>query len=233
MITESLGFVLDLSAPISAVSAVLCFVLALQAYHSFRFVKKDYLLNFSFGFMLLGLSFAIVIPFVLGFKLPSKFGDSDDIANYPVFAVMQTIAYVLIALAYSQTRKSKNSLMLLIGALVLVVVLVLLPNSFVPSSVDVLMYVANVGLLGFILYHMLKVMPPTHLVFTGFLLLAIHEYTAFIASINESFYNLPDEGSFFIADIVRLAALCILFYSFLATRPSARSIQLIGGEQLA
>lgn len=221
------------TAPLSAVSAVLCLVLAVQAYHSFTYVKKDYLLNFCFGFMLLGLSFIITIPFVLGFKLPVHFGDADDIANYPVFAIMQTIGYALIALAYSQTKKSKDSLIALIGALIVVVVLVLLPNSFVPPSVDILLYLANASLIGFILYHMLEVMPPTHLVFTGFLLLAIHEYTALIAAINETIYNYPDEGTFMIADIIRLSALCILFLSFLATRPRIKSIQLIGSEQNA
>ncbi|MGI0080675.1 MAG: hypothetical protein ACRECH_13760, partial [Nitrososphaerales archaeon] len=98
------------------------------------------------------------------------------------------------------------------------IILVLSPGAYMPESVDILLYLLNTSLLGFVLYHMLKVMPPTDLVFAGFLLLAIHEYTALIGSINESIYSYPDEGSFFVAELLRLSALCTLFVSFLVVR---------------
>ena len=224
---------MNISIPISAASAILCLILSLQAYHSFRYVRKDYLLNFYAGFLLLGLCFVILVPLALGFKLPANYGDADDIASYPVFAVMQTIGYVLIALAYSQTKRARNFLIVLVGLLVVMVGLVLLPGSFVASFADIIMYLGNVMLLGFVLYHMLKVMPPTHLVFAGFLLLSIHEYTTLLATINETIYNYPDDSSFMIADIIRLSALCILIVSFLATRSNIQSIQLTRSRQFA
>jgi hypothetical protein len=224
---------LNVTLPISAASAILSLVLALQAYHAFKYAKKDYLLNFSAGFLLLGLSFIILLPLALGVKLPGRYGDADDIVNYPVFALMQTVGYALIALAYSQTPAARKFLVSLIGFLVVLVTIVLLPHSIIPSSVYVLFYLLNTGLLSFVLYHMLKLMPPTHLVFTGFLLLTLHEYTALIGAVNESIYNYPDDASFLIADLLRLTALCMLFVSFLVTRRMLPSIEAVGRREVA
>ncbi|MGI0085729.1 MAG: hypothetical protein ACREBQ_11680 [Nitrososphaerales archaeon] len=196
----------------------MAFILAIQAYHAFTYAKKDYLLNFSAGFLLLALSYIVLVPLALGISLPAYLEDADDIVNYPLFAVMQTIGYALIALAYSQRVRGKQILVGLTGLLIVPIILVLSPGAYMPESVDILLYLLNTSLLGFVLYHMLKVMPPTDLVFAGFLLLAIHEYTALIGSINESIYSYPDEGSFFVAELLRLSALCTLFVSFLVVR---------------
>jgi hypothetical protein len=169
---------LDVTIPISATSAALCFVLAVKAYHSNRYADKDYLLNFSAGFLLLGLSFLVLVPLALGLNFPRQFEDTDDIVNFPVFAVMQTMGYALIAFGYYQSCPARMVLLGLVGSLILIVFPVLLPNSIEVSSVDIILYLVNISLLGFILYHMLNVMPPTDLVFTRFLLLTIHEYAA-------------------------------------------------------
>jgi hypothetical protein len=219
---------LDASFGIASVSAILALVLAVQAFHAFGFTKRDYLLNFSAGFLLLGLSYVILIPLALGFHLPPNFADADDIVNYPVFTIMQTFGYTFIALAYTQTVRSKQVLIGFMGALIVIVIIILLPGSYVQESIDILLYLLNVCLLGFVLYHMLKVMPPADLVFLGFLFLAIHEYTALVGSIDEAVYNVPDEGSFFIAEVLRLSGLCILFISFLSARRRTVGQRILG-----
>ncbi len=225
---------MNISLAISAASAVLAFILAFQAYHAYKFARKDYLLNFSAGFLLLALSYVILIPLALGVNLPAHFQDTDDIVSYPVFAIMQTIGYLLIALAYSQTAKSRKILVSLIGFLILLVALVLLPSSFVPLSVDVLLYLLNTSLLAYVLYHMLKIMPPTDLVFVGFLLLAMHEYTQLITQITEFIYNYPDDGYFLVSQVLRLSALCMLFASFLLVhRQKLVPIRVIGSGESA
>jgi hypothetical protein len=218
---------------LAALSAVLAIVLAGQAYHAFGFTKKDYLLNFSVGFLLLGLSYVILIPLALGVHLPGNFEDADDIVNYPIFAVMQTFGYIFIALAYSQNARARRILIGLMGALVALVVVVLLPGTELLLSSDILLYLLNTCLLGFVLYHMLKVTHPADLVFVGFLFLAIHEYTALIGQINEAFYNVEDDGSFFIAEMLRVSALCILVVSFLLARRRVTARQVLRSEESA
>jgi hypothetical protein len=219
---------LDPTFAVSLVSGILAFFLAFEVYHAFRFAKQDYLLNFSVGFLLLGLSYVILVPLALGLKLPGHYEDIDDIVNYPVFAVIQTVAYALIALAYGQARRAKAFLIGLLGFLALLILLILLPGSYIPMSIDILLFSLNTFLLGFVLYHMLKIMPPTDLVFAGFLLLGIHEYTSLIAAVNESIYGYPDDGSFFIAAVLRLAGLSLLLVPFLTTRYRVFSSSLEG-----
>lgn len=98
------------------------------------------------------------------------------------------------------------------------VILVLLPSSFVPLDIDVILYLVNTSLVAYVLFHMLKIMPPTDLVFVGFLLLGIHEYTEFITQVAELIYNYPDEGYFLISEILRISALAFLCTSFLVIR---------------
>jgi hypothetical protein len=209
---------LNIAFALAATSSVLALVLALQSYHAYRFVRKSYLLNFSAGFLLLAISYAVLLPLALGVKLPGNFQDTDDILNYPVFSVMETVGYALIALAYSQTKKSRTMLFGLISFVIALVILVLLPSSFVPLYVDVILYLVNTSLVAYVLFHMLKIMPPTDLVFVGFLLLGIHEYTQFITQVAELIYNYPDDGYFLISEIIRISALAFLCASFLVIR---------------
>jgi hypothetical protein len=192
------------------------------------------LLNFTAGFLLLALSYVILIPLALGVKLPGNFQDADDILSYPLFSIMETIGYALIALAYSQTKRSRNILFGLISFLALMIVLALLPSSFVPLSVDVLLYLLNTLLLGYVLFHMLKIMPPTDIVFVGFLLLAMHEYTQLIAQVTELMYNYPDDAYFLIAESLRLSGLAILCVSFLIIQfQKPTPVRLVGSEENA
>jgi hypothetical protein len=225
---------LNVPIAIATTSAVLAFILAFQSYRAYNFVRKAYLLNFSAGFLLLALSYVILIPLALGVKLPGHFQDADDILNYPVFSIMETIGYALIALAYSQSRKSRTILFGLVTFVVILVVLVLLPNSFVPLSVDVLLYLTNTCLVAYVLFHMLKIMPPTDLVFVGFLLLAIHEYTQLVTQVAELIYNYPDDGYFLISEALRLSALALLCASFLVIRiRNPMPMHMIGSEENA
>jgi hypothetical protein len=141
---------LDVTIPISATSAALCFVLAVQAYHLNRYADKDYLLNFSAGFLLLGLSFLVLVPLALGLNFPRQFEDTDDIVNFPVFAAMQTMGYALIAFGYYQSCPARMVLLGLVGSLILIVFPVLLLDSILASSVDIILYLVNISLLGFI-----------------------------------------------------------------------------------
>jgi hypothetical protein len=218
---------LDLSLPIALASALMTLVLSFQAYRAFKYAKRDYLLNFSVGFLLLTMSYALLIPLALGVKLPANFQDADDIINYPAFAFMQTIAYGLIALAYSQTTRSRQTLFGLVGLLGVVVFASLIPGMDIIQSVDIVLYLINLGLLGFVLYHMMKFMPPTNLVFAGFLFLAIHQYTVLLGSLNEAIYNYTDDGTFLIATSLRLIAFGFMFVSFFASRRRPRNDLLV------
>jgi hypothetical protein len=225
---------LDISVGISGVSSVLAFILAFHSYQAFKYSKKEYLLNFSGGFLLLALSYFILIPIALGISnLSVRFGDTDDIANFPIIALMQTVGYGLIVLAYSQTVRARKILAYLMILLVLIATLTLFSKSFIPANVDVAIYILNTCLLSFVLYHMLKVMPPTDLVFAGFLTLAINEYTLLIGSINESLYSYPDEGTFLIAEVLRFIGLCMLVVAFLNTRRYTIRARLVGGIETA
>lgn len=218
---------MNVSLPVSVASSVLSLVLAFQAYHSFKYVRKDYLLDFSAGFMLLGLSFGILAWFSLGLKLPGHFQDVDDLVNYPVFALMQSSGFILIALAYSQSVSARKILVGLMGFLISLVILIILPAFIVPSSIDVLLYLLNAALLGLVLYHMLRVMPGTHLVFAGFLLLAMCEYTAITTAVNETLYSSQDGLSFLTGSLFYLSGLFLLFLSFVETRRKVPSVQFV------
>ena len=218
---------LDLSLPIALASALMTLVLAFQAYRAFKYAKRDYLLNFSVGFLLLTISYALLIPIALGMKLPANFQDADDIINYPAFAFMQTVAYALIALAYSQTIRARQTLFGLVGLLGVLVFTSLIPGMAMVQSVDIVLYLINVGLLGFVLYHMTKVMPPTNLVFAGFLFLTLHEYTVLLGSVNEAVYNYTDDGTFLIATSIRLVAFGMMFVSFFVSRRRPRDELLV------
>jgi hypothetical protein len=206
---------LDTTIIISFISAFLSFTIAYEANKAYKFTKKDYLLNFGYGFLLLGLSYIVLIPLAAGVNLPGNFQDADDLLGYPVVAIMETIAFALIAIGYSQTKRSKQFLFGLVGLLFALVFTVLLPQSYVPLSMDILLHFLNTCLLAYVLYHMLKVLPSTDLVFSGFLLLGLHEYTSLIGSITEAFSNSEDDVSFTIASLLRLAGLAMLFASFL------------------
>jgi hypothetical protein len=211
-------------------SSALSFVLAFESYHAFKYSKKEYLLNFSAGFLLLALSYLILVLIATGLaNIPIHFGDTDDIANFPVIAVMETLGYGLIALAYSQTVRTKKTLTFLMTMVVFLVVLALVSKSFVPANVDIAVYLLNTGLLGFVLYHMLKVMPPVDLVFAGFLALAMNEYTMLIGAVNESLFTYTDEGTFLFAQILRFIALLMLVGAFLVSRRQVVRPRLVEG----
>ena len=136
-------------------------------------MKTDYLLNLSIGFFLLGISYVVLIPLAFGIKLPGHFEDADDILSYPAMEAIQSFGLILIALSYSQTPRAKQFLVSLVGILVLLVIFELLSISYVPDFADILLYLINTATLSFILYHMLKVLPATNLVFSGFLFFTI------------------------------------------------------------
>ena len=197
---------------LAAFSTLLCLVISYQAYHSYKYMKSDYLLNFSAGFLLLAISYLILVPLAFGIKLPDMGTDVDSILNYSGRVVIHGAGLILIALAYSQTPRARKLLFGLIGALAILELLIILPQVYIPESVDSALYLMNTALVVYVMYHMLKVVPSLDLVFLGFSLFALDEYTAFIASLGEGHIV------YLLAESLRLAGLLIFFLSFLLTR---------------
>jgi hypothetical protein len=207
------GVISDLSSIASALSAVLALVIAFQAYRAYNYTAKGYLLAFVAGFILLALSFVLLIPLAFGIDLPAVGYENNDILNYPPRIVMQSIGFILIGLSYSQTPRAKHFLYGLFALLVLLVVVVILPQAPpVPYEVNSLLYLLNTGLLAYVLYHMMEKAKPTDLVFIGFLLMALSQYTGLIDTLQYG------ELTFFLTQAIRLVSLFIFFAAFLRLR---------------
>lgn len=94
------------------------------------------------------------------------------------------------------------------------VILVLAPQItvLVPDSVNSYLFILNCFVLAYVLYHMLKITRPTELVFLGFLMLTVGQYTAFINSLDSGL------ASYYLDLFVVMVGLAILFVSFIQSQ---------------
>lgn len=169
---------------ISGLSTLLASVIATQTLIAYRRTGRDYLLNYSVGFILLVISFVILLPTDFGVHIPLCCENRYyAIESFPPRYILQTFGYILIALAYSRNRWEKQLLVVLTGLLVFLVILVLLPQVTVPRYTDAYVHSADVAVIAYVLFYLLRFVirsqgsPSTGLVFVGFLLILFGQYT--------------------------------------------------------
>lgn len=199
---------------LSSVSATLSFIIAYEAFRARKFSLSSYLLNYFVGFLLLGLSFVIVLPIDLGEHARQIIQLGYSVESFPPRLIMQSIGFILIALAYSHSRFAKQLLLILTGSLIALVVLVLLPAVNVPPSVDIFLRIVNVAVLSYVLAYLLRFMFDlrfprlTGLVFVGFLLELANQAVFAIHGV-ETVRILM-----FFAKVIGVAALVVLVCAF-------------------
>lgn len=217
------GVLPDISSFASAASVILTLIIVFESYRAYRYTRRDYLLAFVWGFGLLAVSYALLIPLQFGIKLPTVGYESGDILNYPPRLVIESAGFLLIGLAYSQTPKARYLLYSIVALLLVLVLLVVLPYTpEVPYSVDALLYLLNLLLICYILYRMLDKTRPTDLVMIAFLLMAVSQYTGIIDTLQSG------ELTFFLVQLARILSLIIFFAAFLRVperRPIAKPVR--------
>ncbi len=197
----------------SIASSILAFVIAFQAYRAYRFTQRRYLLNFLFGFLMLGVSYYLI-----------AFGI--EVAQTPNIAqrfewprlIVQSIAFALIASAY-YTKQKHSERVFLAGLIALAAIAVPLVLTQLASTVSVKLVDQYFFLVNFILSlyvfgksgqgYTKTGRKESVIVISGFGLLALSQYTWFIWAF---------EGgtiSFLAANLVRLLGLILITAAFL------------------
>lgn len=198
---------------------ILTLVIVFESYRAYRYTKRDYLLAFVWGFVLLAISYAFLIPYQFGIRLPTLGYESGNILNYPPRLVIESAGYLLIGLAYSRTPWAKYFLYSIVALLIVLVYIVILPiTPEVPYSVDALLHLLNLAVICYILYHMLEKTRPTDLVILGFVVMAVNQYTGIIDTLQAG------ELTHFLVEIARVLSLIIFFVAFLRV-PERRPIK--------
>jgi hypothetical protein len=214
------GTIPDISSFTSAASTILAIVIALETYRAYEYTRKDYQLAFAVGFALLAASYALLVPLAFGIKLPTIGYATSDILNYPPRMVIQSVGFILVALAYSRTPRAKYFLYGLLALLGVLVVIVVIPQTpEIPYSVNALLYLLNLALICYVLYSMLEKTKPTDLVMIGFLLMALSQYTGIVDALQGS------ELTYFLVQLTRLLSLVVFFVAFLRL-PVRRPIEI-------
>jgi len=216
------GVVPDISSVTSAVSAILALIIAFETYQAYKYTRIAYLQAFIVGFALLAISYALLIPLIFGVKLPTSGYPTSDILDYPPRFAIQSVGFILIALAYSRTPRAKYIMYALLGLLAVFVILDMLPTNIfpeVPYSYNTLLYILNLILIFYVLYHMLEKMKPTDLVIMGFLLMALSQYTSIIDALQGS------ELTRFLVQLTQLFSLAVFIAAFLRL-PTRHSVEV-------
>ena len=213
------GIVPDISSFTVAASVILTLVIVFESYRAYRYTKRDYLLTFVWGFALLAVSYALLLPHQFGIHLPTLGYTNGDILTYPPRLVIESAGFILIGLAYSRTPWAKYLLYSIVALLIVLVSLVILPIApKVPFSVDALLHFLNLVVICYILYHMLEKTRPTDLVMIAFLIMAVNQYTGIIDTLQTG------ELTVFLVQITRVLSLIIFFVAFLRV-PERRPIE--------
>ena len=211
--TASTGIILA-SIIALGILAVVCY----QVYTSYRYTRKKYLLNFLGGFILLGLTYGIILVF----------GNNE--ANYPARLVLRGFAYVLIALSYSYASKHALVTKLLLGLVAVQAVVMsiyILPIlDFLNPTIDAATAVANMVVIFYIINR--TIVSPirtkqTNYVTYAFILFLLTEYTGLIHSIQVIDYVT------YIALAIRTIALA---FCLLAVRTTQLDTQRVLASQL-
>lgn len=214
------GVLPDISSFTSATSVILALVIIFESYRAYKYTRRDYLLAFIWGFGLLAISYALLIPAQFGLKLPTIGYESGDILNYPPRLVVESAGFLLISLAYSRTPKARYLLYGIVALLIALVLVVMLPNTpQVPYSVDALLYLLNLLLSCYIIYHMVEKTRPTDLVMIGFFLMAVSQYTGIINTLQGG------ELTYFLVQLTRILSLVVFFAAFLRV-PERRPVEM-------
>lgn len=213
------GVIPDISSFTSAASVILALVIVFESYKAYRYTHRDYLLAFAWGFALLAISYAVLIPRQFGINLPTVGYESGNILNYPPRLVIESAGYILIGLAYSRTPWVRYLLYGVLTLLMFLVLVILFPNTpEVPYSVDALLHFLNLIVICYILYHMLEKTRPTDLVMIAFLVMAVSQYTGVIEVLQTG------ELTSFLVQATRVLSLITFFVAFLRV-PERRPLE--------
>lgn len=221
------GVIPDISSFMWAASTILALIIAFETYRAYKYTRKDYLQAFMTGFALLAISYALLIPLIFGVHLPTYGYPTSDILDYPARMVIQSVGFILVALAYSRTRRAKHIMYWLLAILAVFVIADMLPDYIVPEvpySVNALVYLLNLGLISYIVYRMLEKMRPTNLVIIGFLQMALSQYTGIIDALQGS------ELTHFLVQLTQLLSLSVFFAAFVRLPIRRRPIEVEAGK---
>jgi hypothetical protein len=196
----------DLGSAIA--STLLAFYVALAGYSAYRYTGRRYLLNFFAGFILLGVSFAI-----LALLLQPTGSLTVNPGLEWVRHLVQLGGFLLIASSYvTKIRRGETALLVLFtfGVLAAVGFTLAVPGSAPRTSVaDELVFLANALLALYVVNQVIGAAPGagkfhSGLVVYGFGILAVSQYTWLIWSF--------DGGSlaFALAEALRLVGLAML-----------------------
>ncbi len=202
---SSVGIGVDFTSLASALSTAFAVSIATQSFVVYRRTEREHFLALSVGFSLLAISFALLIPLAFGITLPTIGYESSDILSYPPRIVISPIGFIIIALSYSPRRHVKGLLYGLLCLLILLVGMVIDPQlPPVPQDVNILLYVAQIGLLSYVLYQMSSAARPIGTVSLGFVLLLLSQCAALADFLQTG------EVAFFVAQSLRLASFALL-----------------------
>lgn len=213
------GFSLDFTSIASVLSTAFAIAVAIESYIVYRHTNRGHLLAFAVGFVLLAVSFALLIPLAFGIKLPTVGYETSDILDYPPRIIISSLGFIIIALSYTPTRRVKETLYVLIALLVLFVGIVLWPHTpSVPHSFNSLLYLLHAGLLVYIVYRIGQGTKLSGLAMSAFLALLLSQCIALIDSLA------PEEITFLVGQTIRVVSF-VLFFLALARAIRPRAMQ--------
>ncbi len=212
-----LGIGLDFTSVASILSVAFALSIATESYIVFRRTERQHLLAFMVGFILLAVSYALLIPLAFGIKLPTVGYETSDILDYPPRIVISSLGFIIIALSYTPTRKVRGILYGLIALLAFFVALVFLPNiPSIPYYFNSLLYLLHAGLLIYIIYRIATVRKPSELATLAFLFLLTSQGVGLIDSL------IPSETIFLLGQAILVISFAFFFTALArAIRPRA------------
>ena len=213
------GFSIDFTSVVSILSVAFALSVAVESYIVFRRTERKHFLAFTVGFVLLAVSYALLIPLAFGIRLPTIGYETSDILAYPPRIVISSLGFIIIALSYTPTRRVKQILYGFIALLAFLVGLVLFPSTpSVPYSVNSLLFLLHTGLLIYIILRIWRITRLTALTTTAFLSLLGSQFVAFVGSLS------PNEISLMIAETLLLVSFFLFFVALaIAIRPKITS----------
>jgi hypothetical protein len=203
-ISGVLGIALDVGLLASVLMALF---IARRSYTAYNFTGRAHLINFSAGFLFLGVSYLLALA--LNTVLPPDFG-----LNWWPRLLVELVGFALIGTSY-YTKERKGSLALLVGILLVFAFVTVLAESvqlFVGGAYTGGFHVMDLALVAYTLIQVsrsytTRIVKGSFYVSWGFGMLTLSEYTWVIWSYNNTFLTEA------MASTLRFIALVLLTYS--------------------